>query len=197
VMIYKETISKEELDELPLHSFEGDIVIVDNKEKLREAVKYLSKFSFLGFDTETKPSFKKGEINHVALLQLSSGERAFLFRLNHQELPRKIISILSNPSILKAGIAIRDDVKVLQSNKKFTPAGFIELQDEAKERGINCFSLKKLSGIVLGIRISKAQQLSNWEAGELTEAQLRYAATDAWISYKIYEHFKNGWHEHE
>lgn len=194
-MTYKDTISKEELEELPLHSFEGEIVIVDSKDKLREAVSYLSQFPFIGFDTETKPSFKKGEINHVALLQLSTEERAFLFRLNRQDLSRKIISILSNPSILKAGIAIRDDVKVLQAKKKFAPAGFIELQDEAKERGINCFSLKKLSGIVLGIRISKAQQLSNWEAGELTEAQLRYAATDAWISYKIYEHFRNGWHE--
>lgn len=195
MMIYKDTISKEELEELPLHSFEGEIVIVDSKDKLREAVSYLSQFPFIGFDTETKPSFKKGEINHVALLQLSTEERAFLFRLNRQDLSRKIISILSNPSILKAGIAIRDDVKVLQAKKKFAPAGFIELQDEAKNRGINCFSLKKLSGIVLGIRISKAQQLSNWEAGELTEAQLRYAATDAWISYKIYEHFRNGWHE--
>lgn len=194
-MIYKETISKEELEELPLLSFEGEIVIVDSKDKLREAINYLSQFPYLGFDTETKPSFKKGEINHVALLQLSTGERAFLFRLNRQDLSRKIISILSNPSILKAGIAIRDDVKVLQAKKKFVPAGFIELQDEAKDRGINCFSLKKLSGIVLGFKISKAQQLSNWEAGELTEAQLRYAATDAWISYKIYEHFNNGWHE--
>jgi len=194
-MTYKETISKEELEELPLHSFEGDIMIVDSKDKLREAANYLSQFPFIGFDTETKPSFKKGHVNTVALLQLSTNERAFLFRLNHQDLPRKIISILSNPSILKTGIAIRDDVKLLQAKKRFTPAGFIELQDEAKDRGINCFSLKKLSGIVLGIRISKAQQLSNWEAIELTEAQLSYAATDAWISYKIYEHFNNGWHE--
>jgi ribonuclease D len=194
-MNYRETISKEELEELPLHSFEGDILIVDNKDKLREAVNYLNQFSFIGFDTETKPSFKKGHINTVALLQLSTNERAFLFRLNHQDLPRKIVTLLSNPSIIKAGIAIRDDVKVLQAKKKFIPAGFVELQDEAKERGINCFSLKKLSGIVLGVRISKAQQLSNWEAIELTEAQLRYAATDAWISFKIYEHFKNGWHE--
>jgi ribonuclease D len=194
-MIYKETISKEELDELPFFSFEGEIVIVDSKDKLREAVRYMSQFPFLGFDTETRPSFKKGHINQVALLQLSTHERAFLFRLNRQDLSRKIFSILSNPSILKAGVAIRDDVKVLQTKKRFTPAGFIELQDEAKSRGIECFSLKKLAGIVLGLRISKAQQLSNWEADELTEPQLRYAATDAWLSYKIYEHFENNNHE--
>ena len=194
-MIYKETISKEELDELPFYSFEGDIVIVDTKDKVRDAEKYLKQFTFLGFDTETRPSFKKGHINQVALLQLSTGERAFLFRLDRQELHRKIVSILADPGILKAGIAIRDDIKALQTKKKFVPAGFIELQDEAKNRGINCFSLKKLSGVVLGLRISKAQQLSNWEANELTEAQLRYAATDAWVSYKIFEHFNNGHNE--
>lgn len=194
-MIYKETISKEELEELPFYSYDGEIVVVDTKDKLRDAVNHLSQFSFLGFDTETRPSFKKGQINQVALLQLSTDKRAFLFRLNRQDLPRKIIAILSNPSILKAGIAIRDDVKTLQAKKKFVPAGFIELQDEAKNRGIECFSLKKLAGIVLGIRISKAQQLSNWEADELSEPQLRYAATDAVLSYKIYEHFKNGYND--
>jgi len=194
-MIYNKTISKEELDELPFFSYDGEIVIVDTKDKLRDAFKYLSQFPFLGFDTETKPSFKKGHINQVALLQLSTHERAFLFRLNRQDLSRKIISLLVNPSILKAGVAIRDDIKVLQTKKRFIPAGFIELQDEAKNRGIECFSLKKLAGLVLGIRISKAQQLSNWEADELTEPQMRYAATDAWLSFKIYEHFYNNNHE--
>jgi len=194
-MIYKNTISKEELEELPFYSFDGEIVIVDTKDKLRDAVKYMSQFSYLGFDTETRPSFKKGQINQVALLQLSTDKRAFLFRLNRQELSRKIIAILANPAIVKAGVAIRDDVKVLQAKKKFTPAGFVELQDEAKNRGIENFSLKKLAGIVLGLRISKAQQLSNWEADDLSEPQLHYAATDAWLSYKVYEHFKNDSHE--
>ncbi len=190
-MNYKETITKEELEELPLRSFEGNIMIVDNKDKLREAVAYLTQFPFIGFDTETKPSFKKGHINTVALLQLSTNEKAFLFRLNYQDLPRKIIALLSNPNIIKAGIAIRDDIKTLQQKRRFSPAGFCELQDEAKERGINSFSLKKLSGIVLGVRVSKAQQLSNWEAPNLSEAQLSYAATDAWICYEIYKQFKN------
>ncbi len=193
-MNYKETITKEELEQLPLSAFEGEIIVVDNKDTEREAVAYLNQFSFLGFDTETRPSFKKGQVNPVALLQLSTDEKAYLFRLNHRDLSRKVISLLANPEILKAGIAIRDDVKVLQAKKKFKPAGFVELQDVAKEKGINNFSLKKLSGIVLGKRISKAQQLSNWETPELTEAQLSYAATDAWVSYKIFEHFNNGEH---
>lgn len=190
-MTYKDAISKEELDELPFYSFDKEIVIVDSKEKAREAADYLSGFPYLGFDTETRPSFKKGQINQVALLQLSTDEKAYLFRLNRHDLSRRVVAILADQNIKKAGVAIRDDIKVLQAKSKFVPAGFVELQDEAKKRGIENFSLKKLAGIVLGLRISKAQQLSNWEADELAEPQQRYAATDAWLSYKIYEHFIN------
>lgn len=194
-MIYKESITKEEIDELPLQSFEGEIIIVDNREKLDEAVSYLKNCPVLGFDTETKPSFKKGHVHKVALLQLSTAEKAFLFRLNFFELPVEITKIFSNPDIIKAGVAIRDDIKLLQQKRKFKAEGFVELQDVAKEKGINGFSLKKLSAIVLGVKISKAQQLSNWEAPELNEPQIKYAATDAWISYKLYEHFNNGYDE--
>ncbi len=190
-MSYKEEITKEELDELPLHFFNGEIVVIGNKRAAKKAVDYLANFPFLGFDTETRPSFKKGQINKVALLQLSTNDKAFLFRLNQLEMPKPLIKLLADPSIIKAGAAIRDDIKTLQLNRNFKADGFVELQDLAKEKGINNFSLKKLSGIVLGIRISKAQQLSNWEATDLTEAQQRYAATDAWISYKIYESFNN------
>lgn len=194
-MDYKESITKEELDQLPLIHFDGEIIVFNNKRGVGDAVKYLSKFPYLGFDTETRPSFKKGQINKVALLQLSTDEKAFLFRLNQFELPKSLLKLLSNPKVIKAGAAIRDDIKTLQINRYFKPAGFVELQDEAKNRGIDNFSLKKLSGIVLGGKISKAQQLSNWEADELTEAQLRYASTDAWISYKIYEDFNKNGHE--
>lgn len=194
-MIYKEAITKEELNELPLKSFEGEIIVLNDANGVKDAVNYLSKFPFLGFDTETKPSFKKGQINNVALLQLSTDEKAFLFRLNHFDLQKPLLKLLSNPNIIKAGAAIRDDIKTLQVNRHFEPGGFVELQDEAKNRGINNFSLKKMAGIVLDCKISKAQQLSNWEAEELSEAQLRYAATDAWISYKIYESFSQNNHE--
>lgn len=194
-MIYKEEITKEELDQLPLKSFEGEIIVLNQKRGVSKAVQYLSKFPFLGFDTETRPSFKKGQINKVALLQLSTNDRAFLFRLNQFDIPKSLLKLLSNPNIVKAGAAIRDDIKTLQINKHFEPAGFVELQDEAKNMGINNFSLKKLAGIVLECKISKAQQLSNWEADQLSEPQLKYAATDAWISYKIYESFKQNNHE--
>jgi ribonuclease D len=188
-MTYKESITKEELNKLPLHQFDGEIEVITDKRKAKKAVAYLSKFPFIGFDTETKPAFKKGQINNVALLQLSTNDKAFLFRLHYFELPNSLIKLLSNASIIKAGAAIRDDIKALQVIKRFKPAGFFELQDEAQELGLKNFSLKKMAGIMLGIKISKAQQLSNWEAPEFTEAQLRYAATDAWISYRIYESF--------
>jgi ribonuclease D len=187
--IYKAEISKEELQQLPHIQFDGKIHIINHPIEAEKAAQYLQQYKYLGFDTETRPSFTKGQINKVALLQLATNDNAFLFRLNHFTLTKGLIKILSNPEIIKAGAAIHDDIKVLQHNNKFKPAGFVELQDEAPRRGINGLSLKKLAGIVLNGRISKAQQLSNWEAPELTEAQQLYAATDAWISFKIYEDF--------
>lgn len=188
-MDYKESITKEELNECPTRHFEGDIIVVNSEDQVDDAVNYLSQFKFLGFDTETRPSFKKGEIHKVALLQLSTNEKAFLFKLSQFDLTKSLLKLLSDPGIVKAGAAIRDDIKVLQINRNFKPGGFVELQDVALKIGLNCFSLKKMSAIVLGFKISKAQQLSNWEAPELTEAQMIYAATDAWISYKLYEQF--------
>ncbi len=189
--MFKESITKEELVELPLKWFEGEIVVVDNERKLREAVDFLSQQPVLGFDTETKPAFKKGVFNRVALLQLSTKERAYLIRTNRIGLPEEICSILADPEIIKPGVAIRDDIKGLQIWRKFNPAGFVELQDSAQELGIQNFSLKKLTAIACGFRISKGQQLTNWEADVLTEKQQRYAATDAWTSLEIYENFIN------
>ena len=184
--MFRENISKEALADLPLSMFGGDIIVVDDYQKMLKAIDYLSAFSVIGFDTETKPSFKRGQINTVALLQLSTADRAFLFRLQKIGLPPKIRSLLSDDSIQKVGVAIRDDIKALQRLEYFRPHGFVELQDEVKGFGIQDFSLKKIAGIVLGVRISKSQRLTNWEA-ELTLAQQTYAATDAWIAYEIYQ----------
>lgn len=189
--MYRESINKEELAELPLKQFKGKILLIDNNDKYQAAVNYLSQQKILGFDTETKPSFKKGCINQVALLQLSTAEKAFLFRLNQIELNNGIKGILQNPNIKKTGVAIRDDIKTLQRLSFFKPEGFIELQEMVKNFGIQNFSLKKLSAIVLGFRISKSQRLSNWEAPQLTEAQQIYAATDAWVSLLIYQSLNN------
>lgn len=184
--MFQESITKEQLDELPLKSFEGEIYLIDDYRNCLEAVRFLSSADVIGFDTETKPSFKRGQVNSVSLLQLSTDDKAFLFRINKIGLPDELKKLLSDPHTLKIGVAIRDDIKTLQRISKFNPGGFIELQEEVKEHGIQNFSLKKIAGIVLGVRISKSQRLSNWESEELTEAQQSYAATDAWIPFQIF-----------
>lgn len=187
--MFKESITKEELVDLPLKWFEGEIIIVETKKTLRKAIEVLSNQAVLGFDTETKPAFKKGVFNKVALLQLSTENQAFLIRINKIGLSKKLCDILANPEIIKTGVAIHDDIKGLQQLRNFKAGGFVELQESAKELGIQNFSLKKLTAITCGFRISKGAQLSNWEADEYTDKQKIYAATDAWTGLKIYETF--------
>jgi ribonuclease D len=189
--MFRESITREELAEMPLKQFTGDIILVETPQMAKIAVDYLRSFPVIGFDTETKPSFSKGERHAVALLQLSTEEKAFLIRVQKVGLPNEIIRLLTDPRCLKPGVAIHDDVKALQKVRHFKAAGFVELQQIARDQGIKDFSLKKLCAIALGCRISKSQQLSNWEAEELTDQQLVYAATDAYISLKIYEKFRN------
>lgn len=184
--ILKKSISDEELSALPLSSFQGTIFMIERIEDVNRALEYLKNQSVLGFDTETKPSFSKGQNNPVSLLQLSTSDKAFLFRINQIGLPSGLVKILASPKILKVGVAIRDDIKILQRISHFKPAGFIELQQMVEDYGIVNFSLKKLSAIVLGFRISKSQRLTNWDANVLTEPQQIYAATDAWVAYEIY-----------
>jgi len=184
---FKKSITDEELAELPLSIFEGKIHLIEKVEDLTAAVNYLKKHPILGFDTETRPAFKKGQNHQVALLQLSTADEAFLIRTSMIGLSPGLIKILATPSILKIGVAIRDDIKILQKIAPFKPGGFIELQDLVKQFGIENFSLKKLAAIVCGLRISKSQRLTNWEATILTEQQQAYAATDAWIAYLIYK----------
>jgi len=184
---FKKSITDEELAELPLSIFEGKIHLIEKVEDLTAAVNYLKKQPILGFDTETRPAFKKGQNHQVALLQLSTADEAFLIRTSMIGLSPGLIKILATTSILKIGVAIRDDIKILQKIAPFKPGGFIELQEMVKQFGIENFSLKKLAAIVCDLRISKSQRLTNWEATILTEQQQAYAATDAWIAYLIYK----------
>ncbi len=192
-MPFKPNISKEEIRDLPLYSYDKEVVVIDSKESYNQIVPELFLDKILGFDTETKPSFKKGVANlkSVALLQLSNASKTFLFRLNKYELQPEVIQLLSNESFIKVGVSIRDDVKSLRKLRNFNPKGFIELQSIVEDYGIEAFSLRKIAAIVLNIRISKAQQLSNWEADILTAKQIKYAATDSWISRKIYTKLLN------
>jgi ribonuclease D len=183
----RKNISNDELAEFPLSAFEGVIHVIEKPEDLEKALKYLNNQFILGFDTETRPAFKKGQVFPVSLLQLATSSQAFLFRINKIGLPPGLLKILASPNILKIGVAIRDDIKILQRIFHFKPAGFIELQDLVKDYGIENFSLKKLSAIVLGFRISKSQRLTNWDADELSEQQLIYGATDAWVACDIYK----------
>ena len=183
---YKENISAEEIKELDLSWFEGEIVLVDTFQIFQEVFPRLLRSKVLGFDTETKPSFKKGNKNSVSLIQLASSELACLIRINKIGIPDELVSLLSNPSIIKTGVAIHDDIKLLTSVRKFTPAGFIDLQTFVKDYGIESSGLKKLTAIVLGFRISKRQQVTDWEAVQLSEAQQISAATDAWVCTQIY-----------
>lgn len=189
---YRPEISKEELADFEVISFDGEIVCVDRLEQLDEAMSQLWNSSFVGFDTETRPSFRKGQKNSVALLQLSANGRAFLFRLNKIGLPVQLAGFLSSDKVIKIGVAIHDDIKELKQLRSFEAKGFIDLQDMVKEYGIVSSGLKKLSAIVLGHIISKRQQVTNWENDSLSEAQQLYAATDAWICLKIYKALKNG-----
>ncbi len=186
IMPFEKTIEKEAINELPLKVFQGPIHLIHNFDQLEAVLPKLSDSSFLGFDTETRPSFKKGKSNKVTLLQLATTEESFLIRLNKIGLPDEIRSILSNPNIQKVGAAIHDDIKSLQGLKPFEPHGFTDIQNLVKKFGIESQSLKKLTAIVLNFRISKSQQLTNWDAEILTEAQQKYAAMDAWAALQIF-----------
>ncbi len=189
---YKENISAEELKDYDLSWFKGKIVVVDSPEKFTGIIAKLAKQKVLGFDTETRPSFRKGRKNKVSLIQLSTGNLACLFRINKIGIPDQLADILADPGIVKAGVAIHDDLRFLKNIRKFEPDGFVDLQKFVKEFGIDSSGLKKLSAIILGFRISKRQQVTDWEASELTEAQQVYAATDAWVCYEIYRKLING-----
>ena len=186
--VYRPAISPEEIELLPLADFTGSIVVVERQGKLLdEAVDYLKHQKIVGFDTETKPNFHSGEKrNGVALLQLSGEERAYLFRTCTMGLDDRVAAILSDSGIVKVGAAVRDDINGLRRIRDFSPEAFVDLQSEVKEYGITDLSVKKMAAIVLGVKISKAQRLSNWEAKALTSAQSKYAAIDAWICREIY-----------
>ncbi len=184
--LYRENITVEELAECELSWFKGEIVLVDNLETFYKVIPRLLGSDLLGFDTETRPTFTKGKKNSVSLIQLSTDKLACLFRINKIGFPDELIRLLSDPTVIKAGVAVHDDIRFLKGVKKFSPAGFVDLQLFVRDFGILSSGLKKLSAIVLGFRISKRQQVTDWEAVELTEAQQIYAATDAWVCYEIY-----------
>jgi ribonuclease D len=184
---YFKAVEDEYVRSLPVMSFPGIINIIDHPADFEKIKPALENVKLLGFDTETKPVFKKGRYHQVALLQLSAGDQAFLFRLNKVHLPEFVIEILEDKDIIKIGVAIKDDLTALNKIVPFEPDGFIDLQQFVKQYGIEDNGLKKLVANVLGFRISKKSQTSNWENEELTREQLEYAATDAWVCREMYK----------
>ncbi len=189
--MFNPKITKEEVNQLSMADFSGKIVVVDTQKAVHKALDELFSQSVVGIDTETRPSFKRGTVHKVSLLQLATNETAYLFRLNKIGFPDRLIEFLSDEKILKIGLSLRDDFNGLGKQKKFKPAGFIDIQNIAKEYGILELSLQKIFAILFEQKISKSQRLSNWENEILTEQQQLYAATDAWATLQIYLRLSN------
>ena len=185
-MTYQLSISKEEINKLPQYSFNGTVILIESEKDAVSAIRDLKKEPVLGFDSETRPSFKKGESYPVSLLQFATNTRAYLFRLNKFRIMIDLADILANPNIVKAGVGVRDDINALQKLHPFIASSFVELAELAKQKKIENFGLRALAAILLKKRLSKNSKISNWARQALTPAQIAYAASDAAVAFEIY-----------
>lgn len=185
-MSYKAHIEKNEINTMPTVAFEGRIITIDTPQAVDQAIIALSKESHVGIDTETRPPFRKGVQHDVSLIQLSTSDTCFLIRLNRTGIPDSLLKFLENKQIAKIGLSLHDDYQGLCKRRKFKAGSFIDLQKEVGKYGIEEMSLQKIFAIIFSGRISKSQQLTNWENDVLTDKQKLYAATDAWACLKIY-----------
>lgn len=189
--MFASNISKDDINLLPLDKYEGPIVLVDRPDQLKGAFERINKEKFVGFDTETKPVFVKGETNEVSLLQIALSDAVYLIRIHQTGLGDEIIGFFENEHIQKLGVGLRDDLIFLRRIKEFTPAGFVELNELVNKINIEANGLRKLTAIILGFRISKNAQVSNWEAPILNEKQIIYAATDAWVCLEMFKKLRD------
>ena len=180
-------ISKELLQWMPLVAFEGEVIVVDREEQVQEAVDYLRTQRVIGVDTESRPSFQRGIHYPTALVQIATRDRCYLFRLTHIGMPQALADVFADPDICKVGLAFKDDINGLRRRRNFTPANCVDVQSMVEQYGILDMGLQKLFAICFGKKISKSQQLTNWENTYLTPEQARYASTDAWATLLIYE----------
>lgn len=183
---YIHHIDKELLQSYPLVGFDGEVIVVDRPEMVPEAVAYLREQKVIGVDTEARPSFTRGVHYPTALVQISSETRCYLFRLTHVGMPQELCDIFADSTICKVGLAFKDDLRGLRRRREFTPKNCIDLQDIASKYGILDMGLQKMFAICFEKKISKSQQLTNWENSHLTPEQARYASTDAWATLLIY-----------
>lgn len=185
------SIAKEDLAKLPIEIFPGRIIVVQNETEAIKACNYLKNCEIIGFDTETRPAFKKGVSNKIALMQLSTDDTCFLFRMNTIGLPDCLVDVLIDTNIKKIGLSLKDDFSAIRKRKMIAPVNFIELQAFVKQYGIEDSSLQRVYAILFDKRISKGQRLSNWEADILSDAQKMYASIDAWACLRIYNKLKD------
>ncbi len=186
----KEKFDKKDITLLPKESFKGRIFVIISEKESDKAVKYLLNQKIIGIDTETRPSFRRGQHYKVALLQVSTHDTCFLFRLNRIGITSSLKKLLEDCKVIKVGLSLKDDLRLLSEREDFTPGLFIDIQNEIKDIGIQDLSLQKIYANIFGMKIAKNQQLTNWEADALTEAQQLYAATDAWACIRIHEELK-------
>lgn len=183
---FTHTISKEEIAQLPVEEFTGRIITINTTADADKAVDYLGRFSATGFDTETRPSFRKGQHYKISLMQIATEDTCFLFRLNLIDIPESLKNFLRSNDVLKIGLSLRDDFGAIRKRTDVLPANFLDLQNFVGKYGIEDASLQKIYAILFGKKISKGQRLSNWEAELLTDSQKKYAALDAWACLRIY-----------
>lgn len=183
---FAQHIDKAAIQTLPVTFFEGEVIVVDKPKMVADAAAYLRQHTVLGVDTEARPSFKRGVHYPTALVQIATLERCYLFRLTHVGLPVEIAEIFANPNICKVGLAFKDDITGLRRRRDFKPANCVDLQSMVCKYGIMELGLQKIFAIIFGKKISKSQQLTNWENSHLTPEQARYASTDAWATLSIY-----------
>ncbi len=184
---YIHHINKELLQWMPIAAFEGEVIVVDREEQIADAVAYLRAQRTIGVDTEARPSFQRGTHYPTALVQIATHARCYLFRLTHIGMPQELADIFADPEICKVGLAFKDDINGLRRRRNFVPANCIDVQSLVARYGILDLGLQKIFAICFGKKISKAQQLTNWENSHLTPEQARYASTDAWATLLIYE----------
>lgn len=186
-MMFPLSITKDEVMNRPLKSYEGKVVIAADQASTEKAIEEINQFDIVGFDTEAKPTFKKGQIRNISLIQVATEEKVYLIRTHRIGVIDSLHDFLQNPQITKVGIGLLDDFNLLDRLRSFKPDGFLDLNDTFEELGAENIGARNLSAMVLDIRISKSAQTSNWELEQLAQKQIRYAATDAWICLEIYK----------
>lgn len=189
---FKIAIDKKLISEFPTVTFSGAITVIEHPEDVAEAISYLRGHDIVGFDTETKPNFKKGMTNRVSLIQVSTEDRSFLFRLNKMGFTPELREFMECEDVLKVGLSLKDDFHVLHKAGEFEPRNFVDLQNMVKKYHISDSSLQKIYAILFNRRISKGQRLTNWEASKLSGAQMVYASIDAWACLRIYKYLLSG-----